>query len=296
MSDVSTEAAAPAAEVSSGVASEAPTSAEVSAGAPASSSEEVNHETEAAPTQPEPVSFPTADSFAWDDWDGQGDSLPEEVRGWNDRFSNHYKDHWTKHYEAEANEAERIRSIYESLSAGLEDPRNAELTQQVSDWEEKYKTLTDERLTLQNEFDSYKDALNKALEQEAEEYANWYQKQHAHIFENPKLVDKLTNLLESGWDVDYAPSALELSDEALAIANKALTDGVPMRYALELARKTTAQPARSAPRPGARITSGATRSPVAPNQAPKDALKEARTLDDMRLVAAQRAFGGNKRS
>jgi len=294
MSDVSTEAAAPVAEVSTGVASEAPTSSEVTAEAAASSTEEVRNDTAENVTQAETPSFPTADSFGWDAWDGKSDTLPEEIRGWNDRFSTHYKDHWAKHYEAETNEAERIRSIYQSLSAGLEDPRNAELTQQVGEWETKYNALTEERLALQNEFDAYKAALDKALEQEAEEYADWYQKQYAHIFEDPKLVDKLTNLLESGWDVDNAPSALELSDEALAIANKALTDGVPMRYALELARKTTAQPARSAPRPGARITSGATRSPVAPNQAPKDALREARSLDDMRLVAAQRAFGGKR--
>ena len=294
MSDVNSEAAAPAPEVSSGVTSEAPASSEVSAGAVASSPEETTDEPTAVVQEAEPVSFPTADSFGWDAWDGQSDSLPEEVRGWNDQFSNYYKDHWAKHYESEANEAERIRSIYQSLSAGLEDPRNAELNQQVSDWEEKYNTLTQERLALQNEFDGYKQALDKALDQEAEEYANWYQKQHAHIFEDPKLVDRFSNLLESGWDVDYAPAALELSEEALEIANKALTDGVPMRYAIELARKTAAQPARSAPRPGARITSGATRSPVAPNQAPKDALREAKTLDDMRLVAAQRAFGGKR--
>jgi len=288
MSEVNSEAAATeaSAEVASGVASEAPASSE----AAVSSSEESTNASASDTPQEEVSRFPSSDDFGWDAWDGESGSLPEEIRGWNDRFSGHYKNHWSKHHEAEKNEAERIRSIYESLSAGLEDPRNAELTQQVGDWESKYNTLTEERLTLQNEYDAYKEALNKALEQEAEEYANWYQTQHSHIFENPQLVEKLTNLLESGWDVDHAPTALELSDEALAVANKALTDGVPMRYALELARKTTAQPARSAPRPGARITSGATRSPVAPNQAPKDALKEAKTLDDMRFAVAQKAF------
>tara|TARA_S200002703_G_scaffold158192_1_gene167916 strand:+ start:3770 stop:4660 length:891 start_codon:yes stop_codon:yes gene_type:complete len=296
MDDVNLEAAAPVAEVSTGVTSEAPTSSEVNTEAVASSSEGVDNAGQESHVTPEVPSFPSADTFGWDSWDGKSDTLPEQIRGWNDKFSSHYEDHYTKHFEAESSEAERLRSIYQSLAAGLEDPRNTELTEQINDWEQKYNSLSEERLGLENEFNAYKQSLDQALEQEAEEYANWYQQQHSHIFENPELVTKLTTLLESGWDVDHAPTALELSDEALAVANKALTDGVPMRYALELARKTTAQPARSAPRPGARITSGATRSPVAPNQAPKDALREARSLDDMRLVAAQRAFGGKKRS
>ena len=287
MSDVNTEAAVVESGAQPGVASDS--SAPVSGEATAVSTSEETHVRTSEP-QSSPSSFPSADDFGWDAWDGQSLSLPEQIRGWNDRFSNHYKDHYSKHFEAEKNEADRLRSIYESLSAGLEDPRNSELNQQVTDWETKYGTLEQEKSALADEFNSYKQALDDALQQEAEEYSAWYQKHHAKIFEDPQLTERFTNLLESGWDVDYAPQALELSDEALTIASKALADGVPMRYALELARGSTAQPVRSAPRPGARITSGATGSPVAPNQAPKDALREAKSLDDMRLVAAQRAF------
>jgi len=285
MSEVSAEAVAAPVEASPG-AVEADTASPVSEEAvTASSSEEEAHE---APETAAP-SFPSADDFGWDSWDGENTSLPENVQGWGDRFSKHYENHYTGKFETEQAETDRLRSIYESLSAGLEDPRNAELSDQISEWEGKYGDLEAEKLSLQSDYDSYKEALEASLKEEADNYAVWYQEQHSHIFEDAALTEKFTNLLESGWELDHAPAAMELSDEALAIANKALADGVPMRYAIDLARKSTAQPARAAPRPGARITSGATGSPVAPNQAPKDALREATTLDDMRLAVAQKA-------
>jgi len=290
MSEVNTEAVAAPVEATPGVA-ETDTSSPVSEeGATASPPPPSSEEEPSAAPPPETPSFPSSDDFGWGDWDGENGSLPPELQAWGEGFSAHYKNHYTGQFEAEKAETERLRSIYESLSAGLEDPRNAELAEQLTEWEGKYGTLEAEKLALQNEYDAYKGALDASLKEEATNYAKWYQEQHSHIFADAALTEKFTNLLESGWELDYAPAALELGDEALAIANQALADGVPMRYALDLARKSTAQPARSAPRPGARITSGATGSPVAPNQAPKDALKEAKTLDDMRLAVAQRAF------
>jgi uncharacterized protein YaaR (DUF327 family) len=290
------EVEAPAAAVSGaetgGAVSDVDTSAPVSEdSAAAASSEDTNgtHETEAP-------SFPSADDFGWDAWDGKSDALPEQMRPWGEKFASHYENHFKSQYSAEKAETERLKSIYEALMEGQEDPRNAELTANLEKLQAKFDELNQSSLTTANEFHTYKQVIEQALEDEAQQYAAWYEKQYPQIFNNPEAAQKFTSLLESGWELDYAPTVMELNDEALAIAQKALTEGVPMHYAIELARKTAPPPVRHSPRPGARITSGATGSPVTPNQAPKDAYNEAQSLDDIRLIAAQRAYSKSGRS
>ena len=37
-----------------------------------------------------PASFPSADEFGWDNWDGTEESLPEDVRTWGKQFQAYY--------------------------------------------------------------------------------------------------------------------------------------------------------------------------------------------------------------
>lgn len=290
------EAEAPAAAVSSaetgGAISDVDTSAPVSEeGTVAASSEDTNG-TQGA----EASSFPSADNFGWDAWDGKNGTLPEQMRPWGDKFAGHYERHFQNQYSAEKAETERLKSIYEALMGGQEDPRNTELTSNLEKLQTKFDELNQSSLTTSNEYHTYKQTIEQALEDEAQQYAAWYEKQYPHIFNNPESAQKFTDLLEAGWELDYAPTVMELTDEALSIAQKALAGGVPMHYAIELARKSVPPPVKQSPRPGARITSGATGSPVTPNQAPKDAYNEAQSLDDLRLIAAQRAYDKGRRS
>lgn len=38
-----------------------------------------------------PVSYPSADDFGWDGWNGDVDALPELVRPWGTKLNTHYK-------------------------------------------------------------------------------------------------------------------------------------------------------------------------------------------------------------
>jgi len=236
------------------------------------------------------AAFPSSDTFGWDDWDGETGTLPEPVRGWGERFSTHYKARFDRENEAALEETARMKEIYETLMEGAEDPRNAELTQQLEELQKKFSGLEETSKTTRAEYEAYKQAREEADEREAQEFAKRFEDAHPEIFKDAAKAKRFLQLLEAGWELDYAPAALELSEGALAIAQEALNEGTPMRYALKLAEAASPQPQRRKPRPGARITSGATRAPVAPHQAPKDALREARSLDDIRRIAAQRAM------
>ena len=83
---------------------------------------------------------------------------------------------------------------------------------------------------------------------------------------------------------------MSLPEEALDVATAALKDGVPPKYAVQLAKKAVPPKAAPAkPRPAARITSGATSAPATPNQLKHDGGHKVRTLDDMRMLAAANA-------
>ena len=60
----------------------------VSDEAPVASDPSLSADTD--PVDEAPVSFPSADEFAWDDWDGEDNSLPEQMHSWADKFRTHY--------------------------------------------------------------------------------------------------------------------------------------------------------------------------------------------------------------
>lgn len=293
MSDETTEVAATpveAAPVAGTDVDTAPVSSEEAVAATSSSTEKVDETTASKPstTEPQVPSFPTTDDFGWDAWDGKADTLPEQVRPWGDKLSQHYLSQFEKTRAEESAETERLRGIYEALMSGQEDPRTREVTEKLEALQAKYEEMEKSSLTTQNDFTEYKKAVDRAIDEEAEAYASWYQTQYPQFFNDKEMSEKFTKLLESGWDLQYAPAAMELSDDALEIAQKAMSENVPMKYAVELARKSSGVAPK--PRPGARITSGATGSPSAPNQVRKDTSDEVKTFDDMRLIAAQNAF------
>ena len=254
--------------------------------ATSSPSEEVNE----TPALPAEASFASSDDFGWDAWDGEIDTLPESVRPWGTRLSSHYTTQFEKQRAEENSETDRLRTIYESLMSGQEDPRTVELNAKLEALQHEHEELKSSSLLTTNEFTEYKKAVDRAIDEEAEAYAKWYQTKYPQFFGDKEVSKKFSELLEAGWDLDYAPAAMELSDEGLAIAQKALSENVPAHYAVELARKSTATAAKPVPRPGARITSGATGNHVTPNQLKPSASDEAKTFDDMRLIAAQNAF------
>ena len=113
-----------------GGASASPTGGEPQAAAaePEPASEPTAEPTAAPEPAPEPVpqtSFPSADEFGWDAWEGAAEGLPEEIQSWHGKFNERWETQRQELNEAvasaEAKEAQWKR-YYESVFTGDEDP------------------------------------------------------------------------------------------------------------------------------------------------------------------------------
>lgn len=287
-------ASAPASEsveVSSEAVSAESTPVEAEAEASSDSSDlslsDATDESEAAP-----ASFPSADEFGWDDWDGTDDALPEPVRSWSSRLSTHYSSAADTKIKEQQESAEYTQRLYDALMSGDEDPRISEYSTKISDWETKFGELDDKHSSMSTEYQEFKDSVNAAIEQEATEYANSFRESNSDLFSDEKLAGTFADLLEEGWDLETAAEASRLPSSVLEVAKKAKADGVPDSYALKIAMGTK-RPA-PAPRPGAKLTAGAT----TPSRSPEQTKLEdtaAMSLKDWRTHVARKALGQNNR-
>lgn len=274
-----TAEAAEAAPVADAPAAEAPAEAESSLAA----------ETASQPEAEAPASFPSADEFGWDDWNGSHEAFPEQLQPWAQKFSGYY-DNKMKTMTADM---DRSKEIYDALLGGQEDPRLAEYQQQLTAWESRHSGLHEQHRQLTEEYQEFQRVVSEAIEQEADEYAKAFQEANPSLFEDGELKDTFVSLLNEEWSVESAAVAARLPPMALEVARKAKADGVPDNYALRLAEKAKSQPAK--PRPGAQITSGASTPARSPEQAPLEPDTRAMSLRDFRTLAARNAIQTKKR-
>jgi hypothetical protein len=289
MSDEDLEAGADSPSVAVEASVEAATADTASDEAPASSAPSLSDDTESS--EPAPVSFPSHDDFGWDDWDGTHDTLPEPVRGWGSRLSDHYTSQADAKIKAHEESSDHTRKLYEALMGGDEDPRVAEYSTKLTEWEGRYGDLDDKYTTMQTEYEGFKANVEAAIEAEADAYAKTFRETNSDIFESNELATKFADLLEEGWDLETAAKASRLSDAVLGVARKAKADGVPDAYALQIAASNKQRP--SQPRPGAQLTSGATTPsrPPAQSTAPNT---DAMSLADWRSHVARNALSKTK--
>ena len=266
----------------------APVEAAPAADAPVEVESSLTAEPDPQPEAEAPVSFPSADEFGWDTWDGKHESFPDQLQPWGERIGSFY----SKKMEDLNNDLDRNKEIYEALMGGKEDPRLAKYQTEVSEWETKYNTREQEFNALQTEYTDYQKIVNQAIEDEANEYANAFRDANPQLFENGELKERFTALLEDGWSVESAAVASRLPKSALAVAREAKSNGVPETYALRLAEGAKSRPAK--PRPGAQITAGATTPARPPEQAPLAPDTGAMSLRDFRTLAARRALTPKK--
>lgn len=239
-----------------------------------------------------PASFPSADEFGWDDWDGTHDALPEPVRGWGTRLSDHYSSAADKKIAEQKESSEYTQRLYDALMSGDEDPRIAEYSTKIADWETKFGELDDKHSTISTEYEEFKASVNAAIEQEAEEYAASFRESNSDLFSDEALAGTFADLLEEGWDLETAAEASRLPSSALEVAKKAKADGVPDSYAIKIASGTKRSTPK--PRPGAKLTSGATTPSRSPEQTTVESTG-AMSLKDWRTHVARKALGQNNR-
>ena len=187
--------------------------------------------------------------LGWDDWDGNHEAFHEQVQPWAQKVNDYHSTRNDKTARKHNQQIDRLESLYKSLLGGKEDPRIEEFEGKLSEWEGKYSTL-------QGEYDQYQKSIQKAVDQEAHAYAEWFKEQNSDIFTNETLSNAFVDLLENGWDLETAAEAARLPQQVREIATKAKAEGVPDSYALKLATGTKAVVPE--PRPGAKIIAGAT--------------------------------------
>ena len=252
----------------------------------------------------------------WNSWNGEIESLPEQYRTSAQGISDYYQ----KSYSEKAEEISTLRSMYAAMLSEEEDPRVGTMTQELEDLK---KQLEDRNIA----YSDLEQEMSTTEEQAVGEYVERFWKDHEDLSnDKEKLVifsQFLANDDQQGgmWDAYIAAQLLDLPESALEIAVEAKKDGVSDQYALKLAtahaqlEEVKAQPVgpspeeiaqakaqakaeakAKAPRAGAKITNGATRS--SRPQVAKKSMKDGGSLDEMRLLAARRAFsvhGGGRR-
>ena len=277
--------AAPEVEVDAPVA-EAEASAPVEVSEESSStedatvSEDVAPSEEAASEEEAPVSFPSADEFAWDEWKGETESLPENMRPWAEKFGAYHDSRYQNVVEEHEASVQRMEALYNALLVGDEDPR-------IAEWQGKHGDLEAQFKALEHNHTQYKQTIEEIVAQESQAYADDFQRTNRDLFENEASAQKLTTLLEEGWGLEYAGEAARLPQALFETARKAKSDGVPDGYAMRLAKGITSD--AQDPRPGATLTSGAT-TPARSAEQSEMSETEAMSLKDFRHHVARNAL------
>ena len=230
---------------------------------------------------------PASSSFDWGAWDGSNEALPEDARVWAEHFTTFYDGRQAQALEKQRLEIEDTKKIYDALMGGQEDPRVEEYKGQLKDWENKHAQQLAVHNKLQAEYTTYQKSINDAIEKEADQYAAWFRSENKDLFEDKKLETTFYGLVEEGWELESAAKATRLPSEMLDLARKAKADGVPDVYALRFAARGAGR--TQAPRPGARITAGATTPSRAPEQT-HIAESSALSMKDLRGQVARNAL------
>ena len=231
-----------------------------------------------------------APSFAWDSWDGSIENLPEEHR----EVGGYFHNHWESRLSEKSAEYDGLRELYDAMMSGQEDPRVAQLTEANQSFEERYKGL-------EEQFNDYKQQVEAAQDAEARDWADRFEKQHADLLGQENNRERMVEFLDAGWDADAAIQLLTMDEEFVQMAEEAKGNGVPDSYAIRLAeasagKRQVEKEVKAIPRPGARITAGATGA-----KNPQQAIREIRdsdNLEDRRMIAARaalRAVKGGRR-
>ena len=238
------------------------------------------------------ASFPSHEEFGWADWDGTQDKLPEQMRGWGERFGEYYSSRHQNALDAEKQRMKQQHNLYEALISGKEDPRVAEYMQKETAWSAEKAQLTARMQAAVDEKNIFEQGVQKSIQQEAERYAQAFKASNPDIFGDPATEELFADLLEEGWGPESAAEASRLPQTALKVAKEAKADGVPDSYALKLARGTRMRTPQ--PRPGAKITSGATTPSRSPEQV-ETTDTGAMSLADWRSHVARNALNKSKR-
>ena len=293
------ETAAPVADAPVAAAPAAATP--VASAAPAAVSDVAASSSEPAPVAQEAASESspevTHETFKWDGWEGATDSFPETIKPWAERISSY---HQTKNATLEKNHR-NLKELYDAVLSGGEDPRIKEFAESKAGWDTERAALTAKHAELQqgwdatkNEYASYEQAVYKYHVEKAGEHLEEFVNARPEILKDEAKYELFSGLLDERWDLPSADKLLKMSPEAVALARKAKSEGVPAHYAIQIAEnQAPPQVQKPQPRPAATITSGAVNRTTP--HASSRGMGDAKSLEESRAMASARALKLHKR-
>jgi hypothetical protein len=250
----------------------------------------------AAPAAAETSPAVTNETFKWDGWEGDTSGLPEDVQPWADSISSHH----TKRYDELEGNHKNLKELYDALLTGGEDPRIKQFEGEKSAWDEERNTFQTKQTELQTNWDNtkrdlatYEQAVYQYHVQQAEKQLEDFVNARPEILKDEAKYELFSSLLDEKWDLESAGKLLNMSPEALEVARKAKSEGVPAAYAIKFAEKAPPQVQKPQPRPAATITSGAV-SRTTPHASSRG-MGDAKSLDESRAMASARALKLHKR-
>lgn len=227
---------------------------------------------EATEVQPSSIEGLSAPEFNPDSWDGNIESLPENLKGpiqflhrqleggYTKKFqelSDHRKDFETGReqqeresalWKVERDEIVNERNLLKTLLDGEDDPRISDLSQKNSEYQEQLATL-------QGEYEHYKSLVEADVQEQAANYARRFREDNAEIFDSGEKRSQLSALMKKGWSPETGAKLVGQAEQVIALADELREKGTPENIAMEHAFLSLNQ-SRS-PRPAAQLTAGA---------------------------------------
>jgi len=274
------ESSAPAPSESAAVESSASESVSEAVESPASSGElAASTETlaesipaETTEVQPSGIEELSALEFNPESWDGNIESLPENLKGpvqflhrqleggYTKKFqdlSDQRKDFETNReqterdlalWRVERDDIVNERNLLKTLLDGNDDPRIAELTQKNDEFRQQLAAL-------QGEYEQYQQVVDADVQEQAANYARRFREANADIFNSEEKRSQLSALMKEGWGPETGAKLVGQAEQVVTLANELREKGTPEDISVEHALLSLNQP--RAPRPAAQLTSGA---------------------------------------
>ena len=253
-----------------------------------------------------PGSFPSADEYGWDTWDGAGTGLPENVQPWfakfNDRWTEASDRAVTEHtqaLQAQRTQAEQYQRMYEHLATGIgDDPRIAEFETQVADMQAQLDAAG-------SKYSEYETQVDTHMEAEAGRYIKWVQDQYGELLKagtaNAESEARVYQLMggdgdDDGLELHNALQVHAAGPDAYTAALTMLKDNVPEAYIMQLIGSkygTSPKPKLAAPRSSSQVVTGAAPSQTPP--APRAKAQSEMTISERRTLAARKAMARDRR-
>lgn len=187
---------------------------------------------DAAAEAAKPPDWGDPEKFGWDDWDGAFDKLPEPLRPWAPKLTS-----WAeKKASARMQELESLRSAYEAILDGHEDPRLAELQTKLDGEAKTRAQLEAEYRQLQAQVQ----AIEKwAEEQETKRFEadlNKWRTENDWLFKEQRYLEAAERLLDQGWPYTALPELVKLPESILKSATEVYERTKDPEVALRLAK------------------------------------------------------------